>query len=158
VIPLPRRPFLDESIVEEAPVLVKASLLTRNAQKFSRVPAMKDFLRQVQTTLTSSARSRRRRPYGSAGFLDSDYVMKRILHLIPREDRGRRLVEVEGIPQELIDGLGAETTLDEAAAASLEVFARRTGLTLSESAQARFLLFGIDPPQRSMLTLLRSDP
>jgi hypothetical protein len=146
VVGIPRLPGLGESIVDEAPVLVQAALLTRGAQRTSRVPVMKDFLRQVQTTLTSSSRSRRRRPYGASGFLDSDYVMRRLLNVIPPEQRERRLADLENAPEDLLNALGAETSVEEALTVGLERFARRTELSLAEAAEARYRLLGVDPP------------
>jgi hypothetical protein len=125
---------------EISPTLLAPALPTR-----FRSPALKELLRKIQSAMTTSGRLRTRLPVGEAGFLDSDYFKDRIKQVLPPAVLGIRLANVPNLPVAVVNAFGGQTTVADALAPDLASFARRTGLSIREAANARFTLLTAQP-------------
>ena len=124
-----------------SPTLTSAKLLTE-----TRLPAVKELLRKVQSAMTSSGRSPTRLGAGAVGFLGTDYFKDRLMRLpgvatvLPV-----RLGQLTEVPEEVVRVFGAGATVGDVLKPTLVTFARRTGLSLAEAAQTRFKLLRARP-------------
>src|SRR5439155_8794792 len=91
----------------------------------TRLPAMKELLRKIQSFMTNSGLSPTRLPYGSADFLESDSFKSRIAPLLPQRSLEMRLGQVKGMPQTIARKFPRNTTVGSALALNLGTFARR---------------------------------
>lgn len=119
------------SVVDERRLELDPVVLARPDED-TIMPAVKELLRNLQFRLATSWRAVDRRPPGTTGFLETDYVVERISSMLPEEVLARPVQELAGVAE----GLGA-MTVGEAARLPLAEFARRTGLGLAEAARAR---------------------
>ena len=126
-----------ESIVDERQVKISRSVLTRQAIRETRTPAIKDTLRQIQKAMTGGWRLPTRYPAGVIKFIDSDYFAKLIGEVLPDRPRKRSLNEVKELPADVMKSLSKRFTVDEVLAMSLSVFALKTGLSIEEAAKVR---------------------
>jgi hypothetical protein len=135
-----------ESIVHEPRIKLPPAVLTPEAIGASRMPAVKELLRQIQKTLAGGSRLPSRYPADAVGFLDTEYFKKRVIPALPRERLEAPLVSVKGLPDPVIKALGEGTTVSQALEMDLATFAQKTGLEMSEAARARRALLGITTP------------
>lgn len=139
------RALQSESIVDESKIRISPALLTRTATQESRLPAVKELLRQIHHTMATSWRQPTRYPAGTVGYLESDYFKNRVMGLMPRDRLEHPLTRVEGLPNEVIEALGEHCTVAEALEMELSRFARKTDLSVEDAAMARRRLLGIRP-------------
>jgi hypothetical protein len=129
-----------ESIVDERPIRLNPALLTRE----SRLPAMKELLRKVQSAMTTSWRLPSRYPAGEVGFLESDYFKDRIKQALPKNQLDRPLSNITGLPEEVVKAFSDKMTVAQALEMDLSSFASKTGLSIAEASKARHVLLGLE--------------
>jgi hypothetical protein len=140
-----RQAVYKESIVDERSIKINSVVLTNETSRDSRLPAMKELLRQIQSAMTTSWRLPSRYPAGQIGFLESDYFKNRIKAALPKERLDMPLGQISGLPEQVVKSLGEKSTVGEALEMDLPGFARKTGLSIEESAKARRILLGFTP-------------
>ena len=129
-----------DCIVDEQAIQINPALLTLTASSTSRLPAMKETLRKVQSAMTNSGRLPSRRPPGEVGFLESDYFTTRVKSVLPSAVLGLQLGAVLNLPQSVVDAFGAQSTVAAALEPDLISFAARTGLSIGDAGRVRFTL------------------
>jgi hypothetical protein len=139
---LPQGPIV-ESIVDEPVIAINPALLTQDTTSRTRSPAMKEFLRRVQTAMTNSWRNPRRHAFGTVGFLESDYFKDQIQKLLPKDHLERQLAQIAGLPKKVVESFGKDWTVARALKMDLASFARTTGLSVADAAKARRQLLGL---------------
>ncbi|MFG3604430.1 hypothetical protein [Micromonospora chersina] len=125
-----------ESVVHERQIRMPSAAFEDNGPESGSL-AVKELLRQIQFSLSTSWRGADRRAPGITSFLDTDYFQQKVADLLPEQRRRQRLTDVSGIPEPVVARLGEETTVAEAMRLPLAEFARRAGLDLAEAAEAR---------------------
>ena len=126
---------------EISPTLLAPALPTG-----SGLPAMKELLRKIQSAMTNSGRLRTRLPVGEVGFLDTDYFKDRIKQVLPTTVLEIRLSNVPNLPAAVVSAFGRPATVADALVPDLASFARKTGLSVRDAANARFMLLTAKPP------------
>jgi hypothetical protein len=116
----------EESIVDERTIEIDSTLVTQDTADHTRLPAMKEMLRQIQFAMTSSWGARTRRPFGETGFLESDYFKNRIKEYLSTEVLETPLGSVAELPEAVVERVGAERTVGEALDMDLPQFANET--------------------------------
>jgi hypothetical protein len=106
---------------------------------------MKELVRKIQSAMTNSGRLRTRLPAGEIGFLDTDYFKDRIKQVLPPEVLAIRLANVPNLPAAVVSAFGEQATVAEALVPDLASFARKTGLSVRDAANARFMLLTASP-------------
>ena len=134
---LPRYPV---SVVDEPMISLSADYLTPEKLAVTRQPAIKQLMRKLQSAMSNSHRSPTRRPIGQTGFLESDYFKNQIAPFLSNEALASHVGGVEGLPAAVAHGLGNTTTVGEALKLDLSSFARKTGLSIPDAAEARTTL------------------
>ncbi len=153
VIPRPgRRIFPDRAIVDEPLIKLNPALMTRDAGRRSKAPAVKAFLKQVERTMSNSWRFPRRYPMGEVGFLDSEFFKDRIKRVLPPEILRRPLADVPGLPAQVVRSLGERATVADVLDLDLPRLAQKSGVSIEEAAYVRQKLLGISPPSRDAST------
>jgi hypothetical protein len=109
------------------------------------LPALKEVLRRVQFTMMTTAHSRYRRAVGGVGYLDTDYVGRRLCKTIPRT-RARQPPEADYAPARLETRPGEAATVGELAELGFVDLATRTGLSGADLVRFRRSLLGRTPP------------
>jgi hypothetical protein len=127
---------------------VQPTISLASESRASRLPAMKELLRQVQAALASVGSVPTRRPVGLTGFLQSDYFMRRMKSAVPWLD-DMRLSEVANLPRGIKTAFGRRATVAEALEASFDDFMMRTGLDVQEVARLRYSLLTTRKPKRA---------
>lgn len=148
VVPPPEPPIIlssspELSIVDEPMIKVNPTLLTPQLSSQTRLPAIKDLLRQVQVAMLTSWRQPKRYLPSKIGFLESEYFKNRIRKVLPQAHLAKPLVQVSGLPEAVVKALGQQATINDALDMDLSIFARRTGLDIAEAARARRQLLGV---------------
>src|SRR5262249_403536 len=121
-----------DCIVDEQIIQINPALLTSTASSASRLPAMKETLRKIQSAMTNSGRLPSRRPVGEVGFLESDYFTDEIKAVLPPAVLGLQLDSIQDLPRAVVDAFGAQATVAETLEPDLASFAARTGLNMGE--------------------------
>jgi hypothetical protein len=132
-------------VVHEDRLTFRAPMGSAFGQRGSALPALKELLRRVRFTMTTTAHSRYRRAVGGVGYLDTDYVSRRLRSTIPRTRAGQP-PEADDAPARLRDRPGQAATIGELAELSFVDLATRTGLSGAELVRFRRLLLGRTPP------------
>jgi hypothetical protein len=148
VIDPPRFPFPGEVrpdvVVDEKVIAISPALLTRDATRETRVPAMKELLTKIQNAMTTSGRLPQRRAFEEApGFLESDYFKDQIKKVLSGDHLERTLSNVSDLPREVLDSLGEKCTVAEALDLDLARFTQLTGLNVADAVKARRRLLGL---------------
>lgn len=142
--PVPEPPYV-ESIVDEPVVRMNSALLTREGAGQSRMPAMKDLVRQIESTMTTSWKAPRRRPFGEVGFLESDYFTEQMTELLPDEYLDTALTRGPELPDSAVKSLGEDRTIGDVLELDLSRFARLTSSSIEDATEMRHRLLGISP-------------
>jgi hypothetical protein len=129
-----------QCVVDEQTIQLNPDLLTLTASRASRLPAMKETLRKVQSAMINSGRLPSRRPPGEVGFLESDLFTDQVKAALPSAVLDLQLGAVADLPPSVVDAFGGQATVASALEPDLTSFAARTGLSLVEAGQARFAL------------------
>jgi hypothetical protein len=111
-----------------------------------RVSAMRQLVSGIQNAMITSGRLRTRLPVGEVGFVDTDYFKNRIKQVLPPTVLGIRLGNVSNLPEAVLTGFGRQATIADALVPDLASFARKTGLSVSDAANARRTLLTVQPP------------
>jgi hypothetical protein len=106
---------------------------------------MKDFLKQVERSMSNSWRLPSRYPIGEVGFLESEYFKDSIKPVLPPEYLLTALSSIEGISREVVHSLGGRATVGEVLDMNLGELARKTGLDFAEVARVRRILLRLEP-------------
>jgi hypothetical protein len=110
------------------------------------LPALKDVLRRVQFTMMTTAHSRYRRAVGGVGYLDTDYVARRLRNAIARTLTDRRVEELDGAPAMPEGRPAPAATVGELLGLGFADLAARTGLSGADLVRFRRSLLGRTPP------------
>jgi hypothetical protein len=132
-----------ECIVAEVPVRMPGSLFARTVNDSGRLPAVKELLRKIQFTMSTSWRLPNRMPFGEVGFLDSDYFKERIRKILPKDVFASRIKDIKDLPPSIIKGLGEDCTIEQALKLDLSGFIRKTGLSAREASLGRRIILGM---------------
>jgi hypothetical protein len=132
-------------IVHEDRLTLRAPMASAFGQRASVLPALKEVLRRVQFTMMTTAHSRYRRAVGGVGYLDTDYVGRRLCKTIPRT-RARQPPEADYAPARLETRPGEAATVGELAELGFVDLATRTGLSGADLVRFRRSLLGRTPP------------
>jgi hypothetical protein len=131
-------------VVDEKVIAISPALLTRDATRETRVPAMKELLTKIQNAMTTSGRLPQRRAFEEApGFLESDYFKDQIKKVLSGDHLERTLSNVSDLPREVLDSLGEKCTVAEALDLDLARFTQLTGLNVADAVKARRRLLGL---------------
>ncbi|HEX8075816.1 MAG TPA: hypothetical protein VF545_12655 [Thermoleophilaceae bacterium] len=122
-------------VVHEDQLTLRAPPVPASGRPASALPALKEVLRRVQFTMTTTAHSRYRRAVGGVGYLDTDYVARRLRQTIERADR------------RVTDRLDAPATAAELLGLGFVELAARTGLSDEELVRFRRSLLGRAQPE-----------
>lgn len=131
------------SIVYEANVTLPHSLVHPTQLNKSRTPAARELMHQIHHHLLTSWRLPQRRPHGMVGFLDSDYVSQKLAQHLPEPVLSRPLAEVKALPRDMVDALGAQTTVGDVLKLELHRLSTRAKVSLNEAVRFRRRLLGI---------------
>jgi hypothetical protein len=129
-----------EYIADETAFTIDPALLAGDTIDNMRMPLMKDTLQQIQFAMTTSWKLPTRRPYGSAGFLDSDYFLSQIAKVLPKNVLRKPLSEIGPLPESLLKSLGKKTdntTFADIINLDLRHFAEKTGMSIEDAILAR---------------------
>lgn len=136
-------PLPGEVIVAEPKIRMRPGLLNRASTQQSKLPAIKDLMRQIHSTLVNSWRMPDRVEPGKIGFLDSEYLRERLLKILP-EDSLRRPVPADRVPPQATQALRETATLGELLSLDLAALRRRTGLDMDGAIRLRRRLLGLE--------------
>jgi hypothetical protein len=128
------------SIVYESKLRVPAGVLKPAQMEKSRTPAAREMMQQVKHHLLNSWRSPRRRPHGSVGFLESDYVCQKVRQQLAKEYRFSRIANLEGISPQLVGRFGTHSTVDDVLKLDLHLLCQRARLDLAQAIALRRVL------------------
>jgi hypothetical protein len=129
-----------ESVVDERKISINRNM-TESVQG-SHAKFIKEGLRKIQNAMTTSAREFSRRPYGSTGFIDTDYFKDNVAGLIPKDRLEMKVNSIHNMPQKIAERLG-KLSVQDALSLDLPVLARQCNLSLVEAAVARRVIMGI---------------
>lgn len=142
-MPAQQAPAAQGSIVYEANLKLPGHLLQAAQLQKSRTPAARELMHQVRGHMLSSWRLPQRRPQGSVGFADSDYVAQRLASRLPPAYLSRPIGEVQGLPDSLVQGLGATAKVGDVLKLPLHLLRARANVGLEEAIRIRRRLLGM---------------
>lgn len=128
--------FQAESVVHERPLTLDPRAVIGPPER-TVGPAVKELLGKLHSALVTSWRATQRRPAGATGFLGTDHFTQRIAAALPPERLNRLLGQLSGIPDAVVQAFGPEATVAAVVAPGLQELAERTGLSISDAAEAR---------------------
>jgi hypothetical protein len=136
-------------VVNEVEVQASSKTVPGDVSAQSRLPALKEFLTRSHFAMATSWRLPRRYALGTVGFLDTDYVKNRLLEVLPDDVLGRRVEDIDKMPDDLKQAVTGAfppgCTAQDVLQASLPDFTRATGLSIDDAALARRYLLGLVP-------------
>jgi hypothetical protein len=137
-------------VVHEDLFTLQAPVVSAFGVRAPVLPALKEMLRRVQFTMMTTAHSRYRRAVGGVGYLDTDYVARRLSKTIERTLINQRVEELDGAPP-IPEGQPAPAaTVGELLRLGFADLAAQTGLSGADLIQFRRLLLGRTPPPDAM--------
>jgi hypothetical protein len=130
-------------IVHEDLLRLQAPVASAFGQRAPVLPAQKEVLRRVQFAMTTTSHARYRRAVGGGvGYLDTDFVARRLRTTIPVTRADRPITEVDGAPA-IPEGRPAATaTVGELLGLGFAELAARTGLAGGDLVRLRRWLLG----------------
>jgi hypothetical protein len=124
----------DETTLRIDPLLRTEDTLDNNTM----MPLIKETLKEIQFAMTTSWKLPTRRPYGSAGFLDSNYFLSQIAKILPNDVLKKPLHEIGPLPESMLKSLEQKTnTFGEIINLDLRNFAEMTSLSIEDAIKAR---------------------
>jgi hypothetical protein len=138
-----------DSIVDETTLHVGSEFSISNATDNetiiqSQQLALKEVLKNIEYTVTTSWKLPRRRPIGTVGFLDSDYFKSQIQNYLPL---GFPINNIPNLSQQVKNSFPPEYTIGQVLTLDLHVFRRRTGLSITDAKRERQIIMQYNPPQ-----------
>lgn len=133
-------------VVHEDLLTLRAPMTSAFGVRASVLPALKEVLRGVQFTMATTAHSRYRRIVGGVGYLDTDYVARRLRNTIPLTLADRRLEELDDAPDMLEGRPDRGATVGELLGLGYVELAARTGLSGEDLVRLRRSLLGRTTP------------
>jgi hypothetical protein len=134
---------LGDWVVDERKMAIPSILLRKDVVSDTKLPAMKEALRKIQSIMSTSWRLPSRQPFGEVGFLDSDYFKDQIKDLLPKETLETPLGEIADLDPRVVQHFGEQCTILEVLGIDLPTFAKSTGLSIRETLKARRKLLGL---------------
>lgn len=133
------------SIVYETKLKVPRAVLRPDQLQKSRTPAARELMYKIQHHLLNSWRLPGRRPPGTAGFLESDYLCDRLRKRLPQRYLSRRISEIKGLPREVVRNLGARATIGDALKLDLHRLGVIAKVGIEQAVLIRRSLLGFAP-------------
>lgn len=133
---------LQSSIVYEAKLKLPRHLLHSAQLQKSRTPAARELMNQIHHHMLASWRLPQRRPHGSVGFADSDYVCERLARHLPKAYLARPIGGMKGLSKGVVQALGAKTTVGDVLKLELHRLRTRAKVSLEDAVRIRRRLLG----------------
>jgi len=134
------------SIVYEAKLRLPSHLLDPQLLQGSRTPAARELMYRIRQHMLGNWRLPQRRPRGTVGFVDSDYVTEHLAKRASAAQLGRKVSEIDGLSDETVRALGADTTVAELLRLDLHTLRTRSRTDVMAAVHIRRKLLGfIDP-------------
>jgi hypothetical protein len=130
-------------IVDEPEIRIRPALLRRSSPDDSRLPAVKDLMKQVQFTMANSWRMPHRKEFGKVGFLDSEYLRDRLVKVLPQSRLDERVPVAEPTGDPTREKAMADVRVGDLLALDLTALMKETGLDTGQAAGLRRRLLGL---------------
>lgn len=134
---------LGDWIVDERKIKIPSILLRKDVASQTKLPAMKEALRKIQSIMSTSWRLPSRQPFGEVGYLDSDYFKDQVKDLLPKQTLETPLGEIADLDPRVVQYFGEQRKVSEALRIDLATFAKSTGLSIEETLKTRRKLLGV---------------
>jgi hypothetical protein len=136
-------------VIHEDVLTLRAPVASAFGVRGPVLPALKEVLRRIQFAMMTTAHARYRRAVGGVGYLDTDYVTRRLRGTIPITRTEQRAAEVDGI-EAMPDRPAASATVGDLLNLGFAQLAAETGLSGAELVRFRRQLLGrTTPPDES---------
>jgi hypothetical protein len=141
-------------VIHEDVLTLRAPVASAFGVRGPVLPALKEVLRRIQFAMMTTAHARYRRAVGGVGYLDTDYVTRRLRGTIPVTRAEQRAADVDGLEVDGVEAMpgrpAASATVGDLLNLGFAQLAAETGLSGAELVRFRRQLLGrTTPPDES---------